>query len=83
MKEKQIQISETLFTHLLGYFCLSPEDRTEEQDDYIFQQLQDKLDRMLDRELYTRYKTAPTQEQQEEARQQYLDRKGILHSFRW
>ena len=83
MKEKQIQISETLFTQLLGYFCLSPEDRSTEQDQYIFAQLEDKLNRMLDRELYTEYQTAPTEEQREAARQKYLDRKGILHSFRW
>ena len=29
------------------------------------------------------YKTAPTEEQREQARQEYLDRRGVPESFRW
>ena len=34
-------------------------------------------------ELYAQYKTAPTEEQREQARQEYLDRRGVPESFRW
>ena len=33
--------------------------------------------------LYAQYKTAPTEEQREQARQEYLDRRGVPESFRW
>lgn len=35
------------------------------------------------RELYGKSKTAPTEEEREKARQEYLDRRGIPDSFRW
>ncbi len=35
------------------------------------------------RELYTKYKTAPTEEEKEKARKEYLDRRGVPESFRW
>ena len=38
---------------------------------------------MVERELYTRSKTAPTEEEREKARQEYLDRRGIPEDFRW
>ena len=34
-------------------------------------------------ELYTKYKTAGTPEQQEQARKEYLEKAGIPTSFRW
>ena len=34
-------------------------------------------------ELYAKYKTAPTEEEREQARQEYLDRRGVPKSFRW
>lgn len=37
----------------------------------------------MNRELYTKYKTAPTKEEQEKARIKYLDRKGYHKDFRW
>ena len=39
--------------------------------------------RKREEELYAQYKTAPTEEQREQARQEYLDRKGMQESFRW
>ena len=38
---------------------------------------------MLNRQLYSRYKTAPTKEEREQARQEYLDRRGVPQSLRW
>ena len=42
-----------------------------------------KLDAMVMRELYTKYKTAPTEGEKEKARKEYLDRRGVPESFRW
>jgi len=38
---------------------------------------------MLNRQLYSSYKTAPTEEEREQARQEYLDRRGVPQSYRW
>ena len=83
MKEKQVQISEELFFCLLKYFIASPEDRTNTEEQYILKELELKINRMIDHDLYSKYKSAPTEEQREQARQEYLNRKGILESFRW
>lgn len=56
------------------------------EDDYeeeIRQGLEQKLDAMLNRQLYSSYKTAPTEEEREQARQEYLDRRGVPQSYRW
>ena len=45
--------------------------------------LEEKLEAMVRRELYTKYKTAPTEEEREKARQEYLNRVGIHSDFRW
>lgn len=37
----------------------------------------------LVRQLYSRYKTAPAEEQRDQARQEYLDRRGVPQSYRW
>lgn len=76
---KNVQISQELFVALLHYH-LSGENEYEE---IIEQGLEQKLDAMLRHELYARYKTAPTEEQREQARQEYLDRRGVPESFRW
>lgn len=76
---KNVQISRELFVALLHYL-LSGENEYEE---VIEQGLEQKLDAMLRHELYAQYKTAPTEEQREQARQEYLDRRGVPESFRW
>ena len=76
---KNVQISQKLFVALLHYH-LSGENEYEE---VIEQGLEQKLDAMLRHELYAQYKTAPTEEQREQARQEYLDRRGVPESFRW
>ena len=45
--------------------------------------LQDKLDAMLRRDLYSRSKQAPTAEERERARQAYLEAVGMAPDFRW
>ena len=45
--------------------------------------MEEKLDAMVRHELYAKYKAAPTEEEREQARQEYLDRRGVPESFRW
>lgn len=54
-----------------------------ESEEIIRQGLERKLDTMVNRELYSKYKTAPTEEEREKSRQEYLDRRGIPENFRW
>ena len=35
------------------------------------------------RDLFGKSKTAPTEEEREQARKEYLDRRGVPESFRW
>ena len=51
------------------------------EEEKIVEELQQKLDSVINRNLYTKYKTALTEE--EKAREEYLDRKGIHSSFQW
>ena len=76
---KQVQISENLFLSLIKYHifvCFYEKEK-------IVEELQQKFDGIINRNLYTKYKTAPTAEEKEKAKQEYLDRKGIHSSFRW
>ena len=76
---KNVQISKELFLALLHYHL----DGEDEYADEIVQGLEQKLDAMLNRQRYSRYKTAPTEEEREQARQEYLDRRGVPQSYRW
>ena len=76
---KNIQISEELFFALLKYHLVEMDDVLPE----IKQGLERKLESMVKRELYVKYKTAPTEEEREAARQKYLDKVGIHQRFRW
>ena len=76
---KSVQIPYDLFLDLAMYH-LRGEDAFEED---IRHGLEQKLDAMLNRQLYSRYKTAPTKEEREQARQEYLDRRGVPQSLRW
>ena len=80
-----IQIPESLFYDILRYYLIASkgEEVPEELDKRVFNGLSDKVQKIADRELYTLYKTAPTEEEKKKARQEYLDRKGIPESFRW
>ena len=49
----------------------------------IKRELEKKLDKMVMRDLYGKFKTALTEEEREQARKEYLDRRGVPESFRW
>ena len=76
---KNIQISEELFFALVKYHLLEMDDVYPE----IKKGLEKKVDALVMRELYTKYKTAPTEEEREKARREYLDKRGVPDSFRW
>lgn len=85
-KEKQVQIPLKTFIGLLAL----TDDLINGYDDIdidkvkeFYKVLNNKLDAMLKREIYTKYKTAPTEEEREEARQKYLEKIGINKDFRW
>ena len=79
MQNKNVQIPYELFFQLLQYFLMDNYDGEE----IIRLGLEKKLDRMVMRDLYGKFKTAPTEEERERARKEYLDRRGVPESFRW
>lgn len=81
-KDKMIQIPELLFNQMAAYVLIE-NCRTEELQKQIEKGVYDKIDRKTNHDLYTKSKTAATQEQRESARKEYLDRIGIPESFRW
>lgn len=76
---KSVQIPEELFIQLIKYH-LCDDDLWEDE---IKEGLERKLENIINRMTYTNYKTAPTEEERERARQKYLDRKGYREDFRW
>lgn len=73
---KKVQIDYELFRKLIFYH-LGSDDQYEEE---IRNGLEEKLDALVRHELYTKYKTAPSEEEQEKARQEYLDKSLPFHS---
>lgn len=76
---KNVQIPYELFLDLVLYHLRGEDD----YDEDIRRGLEEKLDAILSRMIYSEYKTAPTEEQREKARQEYLDRRGVPQSYRW
>lgn len=76
---KQIQIPEQLFMELVKFHLLDMEENLPS----IKQGLEAKLDALVMRDLYSKYKTAPTEEEREQARKEYLDKRGVPEKFRW
>ena len=76
---KNVQISQELFFDLVRFHLLEMEELSPE----IKKGLEAKMEAMLKHELYTKYKTALTEEELEKARKEYLDRVGIHRDFRW
>ena len=64
MKNRNVQIPYELFFQLLQYFLME----NYESEEIIRQGLERKLDTMVNRELYSKYKTAPTEEEREKCR---------------
>lgn len=75
---KNVQISQELFSLLVRYFLIDQQELLQE----IRKGLEKKVDALAIRELYSQYKTAPTEKERQKARQEYLDRRGVPESFR-
>ena len=76
---KNVMIPEELFGKIIKYHLLDQEQKADD----IRKGLEKKLDAMVNREAYSKFKTAPTEEEREKFGQEYLDRKGMQESFRW
>ena len=76
---KQIQIPEQLFMELVKFHLLDMEENLPS----IKQGLEMKLDALVMRDLYSKYKTAPTAEKREQERKEYLDRREVSEKFGW
>lgn len=76
---KNLQISQELFMQLIRFHLMEDESCKKE----IKQELEKKLDRMVMRDLFGKSKTASTEEEREQARKEYLDRRGVSEKFRW
>ena len=72
---KNVQIPYDLFVALLQYHLMMDDD----YEDEIKHGLEQKLEAMVRHEWYAKYKTAPTPEEREEARQRYLDAVSYTH----
>ena len=69
-----------------GIIYCTPQISLGEIDDVlpeIKKGLEEKMEAMVRRDLYTKYKTAPTEEEREKARQEHLEKVGMHRSFRW
>lgn len=76
---RNVQISQELFMQLLRFHLMGDESCEKE----IKQELEKKLDKTVMRDLFGKSKTAPAEEEREQARKEYLDRRGVPESFRW
>lgn len=72
-----IQIEKELFVMLLQYHLNDETDLSEE----IIQGLNDKLDKLISRELFTKYKRAGTSQEREQYRKEYLQHRMIHKDF--
>jgi len=77
--QKNVQIDAKLFIALLDYFN-DPDNNAYMVDD-IQKKLDDKLDKLINHELFTKYKRASTPTEREEARKEYLKQRGISKDF--
>ena len=76
---KNVQITQELFWAIIKYHLAGQEQYLPD----IKEGLEKNLDSLVMREIYTRSKTALTEEEREKARKEYLDRRGIGEDFGW
>lgn len=78
-----IQIPMKLMSDLIDYFY--PDELSERPTgwlaDEIREQIEDKMQKITNRVLFTRYKTARTPEEREQARREYLKERGFSEAF--
>ena len=72
----QVQIDAGVFVELWQYFN-NKEQRTPEET-ILFNALDDKVEKIISRSLFTKYKRAATPEERDAARLEYLKHKGAF-----
>lgn len=77
---KMVQIPESLFVEICKYHLLGVADAHTRQT--IEDGLNDKMEAITRRDLYSKSKSAPTKEEREKYRNQYLDAAGVPAAFR-
>lgn len=78
---KQVQIDWELFLDLYDFFFREESPEGFEADE-IRKKMSDKVDKIISRELFSKYKRSPTGAEREAARQEYLNHRGISKSYR-
>ena len=78
---KQVQIDWELFLDLYDFF-FSDEAPEGYKADEIRKKISEKVDKIINRELYSKDKRSPPGAEREVARQEYLNHRGISKSFR-
>lgn len=81
-REPSVTIPADLYRRM-AIFCIEPIARTPENEEWIRKGVIAKMERDLNHQLYTTYKSGVTEEEREKARQEYLDRMGIHPDWRW
>ena len=76
---KNVMITNELFVMLVKHHVFGFEG----YEDGIRKALNEKMDAMNRRILYSKSKTAATKEERERSRQEYLDTVGMKESYRW
>lgn len=79
---KSIQIDVDLFCDLLDYFYSDELQDMGLLADKIRIKLDSKLDKIIARELFSRYKRMPIGIERELARKAYIEHKGIFEDYR-
>ena len=83
MANNTVQIPMELFSQLCRYHLCGQNTWEDDLNQPIERGLRDKLDKLIAHDLYTRYKNGATDQEREQARQEYLDHVGIPDDFRW
>lgn len=78
-QQKTVQIDMGLFCSLIEYFLGEPDEFSYQE---IRQALEHKIDRIVAHQKFSAYKTAPSGEERERLRQEYLDHIGMFKSYR-
>jgi hypothetical protein len=81
MGKNSTQIPNELWYDILRFHLVGLHD--DEVEQHIFDGICRVVEAQTRHELYTKFKTAPTEAQREQARQDYLNRAGIPTDFRW
>lgn len=84
---KKIQITQELFVKMLKYFYSEEFELGDDELCELYHEIKSGIDKKLDaiskRGYYTKYKTAETEAERQEARLKYLDAVGMHEDFRF